>query len=130
MAWMYSHMMSGRAGGVRVAQATSSATSGYMGATRSLSGTARASTPATSGTTPETSSTKIASPCALSYCTGRDGSKACNQAAAAWSTGALPLSLPIDHTITEGWFLSRCAMRVTRSRIAGPQVGSLVRLRR
>lgn len=79
---------------------------------------------------PDDSAVKIASPMLLSYWTGRDGSQARSQSGAASSTGALPLSLPSDHTMIDGWFLSRRAMRVTRPRIAAPQWGSLVRLRR
>ena len=41
------------------------------------------------------------------------------------ATGDQPLSLPSDHTMTDGWFSSRSAMRVTRSRIAGRPLGLL-----
>ncbi len=73
---------------------------------------------------------KIASPMLLSYWMGRVGSQARNHSAAARRMGALPLSLPSDHMMIDGWFLSRTAMRVMRSSTAAPQRGSLSRLRR
>src|SRR5687767_118014 len=90
MAWMYSHMISGWVGVERVAHATRSSTEGYMGATMSDSAVGVAMV--TAGWARPVA--MIASPRALSYCTGRDGSQARNQVAAASRAGDPPLSLP------------------------------------
>ncbi len=123
MAWMYSHMISGRSGVARVAHATRSSTAGYIGTIRSDSGVARARSSPISGMVPVASSVKTASPMLLSYWIGRVGSQARSHVAAACRIGALPLSLPSDHTITDGWFLSRWAIRVMRSSTAPPTAG-------
>src|SRR5687768_6021257 len=130
IAKLYSHMISGRSTDVVVAQATNSSLDGYIGAMRSLSSTERARISAGVMEAPAAIAAKLASPITPSYCTGREGSHRRSQAAAAVSIAELPLSLPSDHTMIDGWFLSRNAMRVMRSRIAGPQRGSFVRLRR
>ena len=42
----------------------------------------------------------------------------------------VPASLPSDHVMTQGWFLSRSTMRSARSRYASRQAGSSLGLPR